>query len=450
MSSHILRKILAIIILILSVSFQAGCQKKVKKNVEVRKNPVLISRIKEGIIDKEIIFTGTVRSRDIVEIKSMMGGRIESIFVREGDRVKKDQIIIQMENADLKAQINQARAALRLAQAQVKNARAGYSLTASTTNTQVVVARKGLGQSKEALNQAQSSFNNARLEYNRMKNLYARGAVSKQSLDQAVTQYEISKSQVEGARSRLQQTLENLNLARANTGQQQVSASNIDSGIARVQQAQANIDYLKITLGYTTIRSPINGVVTSRIAEPGEQIAPGDKIPAMVIADNSIIYIQSDVPESDIGGLKVHEKVTVRVDSLGKKVFSGKIRTIIPSADPASRTFRIKVMVPNPDELLKNGMSAMVSARIAKLKGIVIPRHWLIKIEGEYYVAVVSKEGKVKHKKVVVDYFDEERALLTDGLKLGDEVISTGQEVLKDGDPVEVKGDDDDPGEKVE
>lgn len=437
-----LRKLIFIVMAI-TFLFQFGCQKKVEKVEEERKNPVRLSAVKDGEINKDIAFTGTVRSRDIVEILPKISGRVESVYVREGDKVKKGQVIIQQDNADWKAQLAQARASLQAAQAQVSQAQSGYNVTASTTDAQVLVSRQGVDQAEEAVEQAKSSFRNIQLEYDRMKNLYSRGAVSRQDLDQATTQYEIGKSQVDAAVSRLQQSKESLKLSRANTGQADVQKSMVQTAVAGVAQAQANIDYINVMIGYTTIRSPINGVITARNTEPGQIIAPGDKTPSLIITDNSLVYVEADIPESDVAGMNVMENVKVTVPSLNNKEFKGKIKTIIPSADSMSKTFRVKIAVRNPDGILKNGMSAVSEAQIATYKGIVIPRHWLIQIEGEYYLCVVSDEGKLKQKKVKAGYMNEELAQIKEGAKVGDEVISTGHENLKDGDVVEVKGYDD-------
>ena len=429
-------------ILVVMLLFHCGCQKKQAVKKETKKNPVRLSRIKEGKIERDYIFTGTIRSRDIVNILPKVSGRIEYITVREGDRVKKGQVLIQQENSDLKAQLAQAQASLNSARAQVAQAQTNFVLTTDTTGVQVKVSRQGIDQAKEALEQAESTFKNATLEYNRMKNLYDRGAIAKQSLDQTTTQYEISKSQVEAARSRLRQAKESLQLSRANTGQARVQRSVVDTAAAGVQQALANIRYIEVMIGYTTIKSPIDGIITERNVEPGELIAPGDKTSSMVITDNSTVYVESEVPESEISGLRLMEKVKLTIPSLNDKKFEGTIKTIIPSADPSSRSFRIKVAVPNPDLVLKNGMSAMVKAKTATYTGLVVPRHWLTMIEGEFYISVIE-DGKAKHKKVNVSFYNEEKALIKKGLKAGDEVVSTGQESLEDGDDVEITGYDD-------
>jgi len=432
-----------IILLLFILLFNFGCEKKEAVKIEKKKNLVRLSKLKEGEIEKEITFTGILKSKNEVDLNSKISGKVEAVYVEEGDRVSRGQLLVKLEDKELRAQLEQARASLRMAQAQTSQARANYGLTTATTNTQVDVARQGIDQAKEALEQVKFNFENIKLDYNRTKNLYNSGAVSKQTLDQAKTKFDVAKSQVEAAESRLRQARENYNLARANTNQQAVSRDNIAVASASVGQARANMEYIETLLSYTEIRSPLNGVVIARNAEPGQLLAPGDKIPAISITNNSILYVEADVPESEVSGLKISEKGKIFVDSISKKPFTGRIITIIPSADPGSKTFRIKIAIPNKNGVLKNGMSAIANFGISKMKGIVVPRHWLIQIEGEYYLSVISPEETLVRKKVKVEYMNEEKAVISGEIKPGEEVISTGQELLKDGDPVKVFGYDD-------
>ncbi|MCD4784700.1 MAG: efflux RND transporter periplasmic adaptor subunit [Candidatus Eremiobacteraeota bacterium] len=433
----------AFILIIFAFVFCCGCQKKEEVKIEKKKNLIRLSRLKEGKIDKEITFTGTLISKNEVSLISKIAGRVEAVYVEEGDKVSKGQLLIKLEDKEMMAQLEQAEAALQMAGAQTAQARSNYGLTTATTNTQVDFAKQGIDQASEVVEQAKYNFQNIKLDYGRTKNLYDRGAVSKQSLDKAKTSFNVAKSQVEAAQSRLRQARESYNLARANTNLQAVKRDSIAVAVAGAGQAGANIDYIETLLSYTRIRSPINGVVTWRNTEPGQLLAPGDKKSAILITDNSILHVEADVPESEVFGLREGEKGEIFVDSVSSKPFIGKIKTIIPSADPGSRTFRVKIAIPNKKGVLKNGMSATAKFGTAKMKGIVVPRHWLMQIEGEYYLSIVTPEKTLKRKKVEVDYISEENALISGKIKPDEEVITTGQEMLKDGDPVEVSGYDD-------
>ncbi len=419
----------------------SSCKKKetkVKREVAI---PVVLSKVEEGTISRQLSYTGTVRSKRIVNIFSKIRGRIRVVNFDEGDHVKQGDVLIEVEDDDIRANLDMAYAGLKVAQARLSQAHSGYNLTSSATSTQVSVAHTGIAQAREMVNKAKASYENAKIEYRRSLNLYHKGAISKQQLDRVTTQFKVAKSSYDATLAQLKRAEENLKLARANTLQTQVRAGDIKVGYASIEQAKANIEALKIMLRDAKIRSPISGVVTWRNREPGEMISPQDKKPAMVITDNSTVNILIDVPEGEIGYIKVGDKAIVTMDALPNRKFEGKIKTIIPSADPSSRSFTVKVSVPNPDDVIKNGMSAVVTIPLSSLKGIVVPRTWLKVIEGEFYVVKVKeKDGKLRayHHKVDVGYYNETQAYIKRGLKVGDEVVSTGQENLKDGDLIKV------------
>ncbi|MCE1245077.1 MAG: efflux RND transporter periplasmic adaptor subunit [Firmicutes bacterium] len=434
--------LLVIMAVFLLPVMNVGCEKKAPAkengNSLQQEYPVRLSKLAEGTIERTQSYVGTLKSREQVDIRPKSSGKIESMMVQEGDVVRRGQPLIQLENKDLLAQIAQAEAALRMAETRVQQARSTYSLTAATTDTQVSASKQMIDQANEGVNQAKSSFNIAKLDFDRMKNLYDRGAISKQAYDQAQTQYDIAKSRVEDAKSRVRQAEQNYKLSQENTAQKQVRSDDIANAAAAVEQSRANIEYLKVLLDYTTITSPIDGVITEKNVEIGEIIAPGDKIASLVITDNTVVDLDIDVPEQDAANLKNGDQVKVTIDSVKDKEFVGTIKTVIPSADPAARVFRIKIAIDNHEGMLKNGMSATATLNLGMMSGLVLPRHWLMTIEGDSYVSVIS-EGRLKQVKVKVLFANEENALIqTNGVKAGTEIISSGHESLKEGDKVKV------------
>lgn len=434
--------ILSILMIFLILPVLFSCKEKKQEKKEETRVPVVVSMVKKGTVSRTLRFVGTFRADNSVEVFSKIAGRVKKVMVEEGDTVNRGQLLVQLEDDEIKAQLQQARAALQVAKAQLQQARAGYGLTSSSTGIQVRIAKRGLQQSEKMVAQAQSRFEDAKLDYNRMKQLYEKGAVSRQAFDKASTAFEVAKSQLEAAIAQKEQAEENLDLARANTRQEQVQKSSVQVAAAGVQQAQANVLYMETMLDNTRLTAPLSGVVTFRRAEPGQLLSPGNKKPVITITDNSVVYLSADIPESEMRGIQKGKKVRVFVDSLGNREFTGKIKTVIASADPASRSFRIKVAVKNPDNVLKNGMSAVAEIVAEKFEGPLVMRDWLKVIEGEFYVVkAVPDDGKRKaiHQKVIPAYYNEEKAVIKDGLKVGEMVISTGQETLRDNDLVEIK-----------
>jgi RND family efflux transporter MFP subunit len=438
------RGMIIIILLTLFISvFPLGCNNKkiAQEKPEQAKVPVKLGVVGNGTIEKEISFTGTVRSKYKVDVYSKISGRVASIPVEEGDQVNKGDLLVQLDDKELRAQLNQARAALKVAKAQINQAQSGYSLTSSTTGIQVGVVNKALDQARESVVQAQSTYNNSKLDFDRMTGLYSKGAISKQALDQSTTQYEIARSRLEAAKAQVKQAEENLRFAKASTRQADVSKSQVNTAYAGEEQAVANLEYLEAMYANTRITAPISGTITFRNVDPGELVAPGDKVPAVTITDNRIVYMESDIPESDMDGIDKGKEVQVTFDSL-KKTFKGEVQTIIPSADPKSRSFRIKVAIPNNDGIIKDGMFATGKMKTAVYRGIVLPRDWLKVIEGEYYIVKLDPNLKASNMKVKLGYFNERKALVLEGLAAGEKIVSVGQESLKDGDIAEIKNED--------
>jgi HlyD family secretion protein len=413
----------------------AKLMRKPREVKEERQIPIKLSAAQMGDVERYITVTGTLNARNKIDIFSRISGRVLSVYFEEGQHVNAGDIVVQLDPRETEAQLNQTRAALRMAQAQLAQAQSGHEVTASTTGIQVDIVRQGIEQAEQGVTQAKSSYNNAKVEFDRAQNLYTSGAIAKQALDQAATQYEIAQSRLEAARAQVKQAQENLRLAQAGTGQAKVSQSQIETASAGVQQARANVQYLEVMLSNTQLRSTISGTVTLRSVEPGALVAPGDKTPPIAVVDNSVLYLEGDIPQSEAGGINKGEKVNVRVDATGK-VHTGEIETIIAAANPASRTFRVKINLPNPAGELRDGMSAAATMRTAVYSGVVIPREWLKTIEGEFYVVKVNDEMKAHHQKVKLGYYNEEKALVLEGVTAGEKIISAGQNIVKDGNRV--------------
>ncbi len=438
---NLYRKYFVLLFIIISAILSAGgCGRKTHEAPPEAAKPVKLSRVPTGTINREINFTGTFVSRNRTEVLPRYSGRVTGVFFEEGDRVEAGQLLVQLEDDDLKAQLNQSLAAVEVARARLGQAQSGYKLTSTSTVAQVGAARQGVDLADEGIKQAEASYQNALAEYNRMSNLFQKGAISRQTLDNVTTQYRIARSRLDAARTQKLQARENLHVAKANTNQSDVSLSDISAASAGITQAQANVEYLRVLLGFTRIKAPMAGVITIRGVEPGQLVAPGDKTPIAAITDNSIVYMESVIPESEIQGISVGDTVNITVKALGDRKFTGHVQSVIPTADPKSRTFRIKVSVDNPREAIKNGMSARAEMLVEELSGIVIPRHWLKIIEGEFYVAQPNDENRAVHKKISLAYYNEEKALVREGLQAGEKLVSVGQDILRDGDLLDIQG----------
>lgn len=313
-------------------------------------------------------------------------------------------------------------------------------------------------QAREAVRQAKVSMENAKSNLQRAEKLLAEGAMSQQQYDSAKLQYDVAKTQynsakqkldlveegprtqeIKQARSRVEQARSQLQLARANeqqnrlrqqeiqaakeqvrsaearlkmakasTVQNTISQDDVEAARSALKQARANVDHLKTQIDYTYIRAPIAGVVTDVRADPGE--AASTAAPVVTITDNSTAYVRGSLPETRLRNASVGDTVDVTVDALGGEKFIGEITQIIPSADPETRTFDIKVAVQDGAGRLHQGMFARVRLVTDQVTNtLVVPRD-----------AVLEQQGK--EVVYVVDANEAQRVEVGTGLYVGEEI----------------------------
>lgn len=334
-------------------------------------------------------------------------------------------------------------------------------------------------QAREAVRQAKASMENAKTNLQRAEKLLSEGAMAQQQYDSAKLQYDVAVAQynsakqrldlveegprsqeVEQARSRVAQARAQLQLAQANQQQNRIrqqeiqaaqeqvrtakaalkmakastvrntiSQDDVEAARAALEQARSNVQYLQTHIGYTFVRAPIAGVVTEVEADPGE--AASTSAPLVTITDNSTVFVRASLPETQLRKARVGQSVPVRVDALGQQQFTGAISKIIPSADPETRTFDIRVGVDNSEGKLQQGMYAeleIISERVSN--ALVIPRDAVITREGQDIV-YVAEGGRAKQREVTTGIHDETNVVVTDGLREGDRLIISGQTVVR-------------------
>ena len=422
--------ILTVITILVSFSVLSGCASRGTAGLQGEQaKPVRVTPMQIGLMEKVLSFTGTVEPVEKAEIFSKIPGKVEAVYCREGDRVAAGQVLVQIEDEDLKAAVVQAEAALEMAQARVSQARAGEGLQNIKTRTDIV-------QAQNAVNQAEAQYKMAKTDLSRMTNLFNEGAIPRQQLDVAEMNEEVSRKALDSAR-------ETLRLAKASVAQDRIRKEDLHVAHAGVSQAEAMLLTARTQLGYARIISPIAGVVTFRGVEPGEMICASTMMraaPLLKVVDNSEVTIEASVPEKDISLFAEGRPVRILIDALKPGKFSGKVTTLVPAADRQSRSFRVKVSPLSCGEILKSGMFARIQVvSYRNPRALLITREALLDRDGKKVLFVVDKN--VAHmKEVKPGTCDEKNYEIVSGVGNGDLVVTAGQTILNDGDMVNVEG----------
>ncbi len=291
--------------------------------------------------------TGTIEAVE-VRIASKLLGEVKDILVDEGARVKRGDVLAVVDQTSLDFQLKQAESAVDLAQAQTDLIRKGSRA-------------EDIRQAEEALKQAETGLEVARKDAERARDLALKGSATAKQKDDAEARLAVAEAQ----RS---QAAELLKKVRTIT-----RPEDIRSAEARLSQVRAAADLLRRTIVDCTVTAPADGVITQRLAQPGEFVIPGAGL--LILSRLDTVYVMIYVTEKELGRVRLGDAAEIRIDSFPDRPFPGKVTYISPEAeftpkniqtkeDRVKLVFGVKVEIPNPDGLLKPGLPADAVIRV--------------------------------------------------------------------------------------
>lgn len=235
------------------------------------------------------------------------------------------------------------------------------------------------------MQQAELQMKNNEIEYERLKGLYDAGGLSKSDLDAIELAYKVSRTSYENL-------LEN-----------------------------------------TILRSPVDGVITARNYDRGDLYSVG--APIYVVEQIRPVKLYVGISEVEYTKIRKNDSVTISVDAYPGKVFHGRVNRIYPTIDPATRTFRVEIIVDNNYRTLRPGMFARVKVLFGVNRNPVIPDIAVVKQtgSGERFVYVLGEDGTVSYVPVVLGRRMDAEYEVLEGLSAGDRIVTKGQVRLKDG-----------------
>ncbi|MBO0751518.1 MAG: efflux RND transporter periplasmic adaptor subunit [Bradyrhizobiaceae bacterium] len=335
--------------------------------------------VTRGPITRSVTATGTVNPEMTIIVGSYVSGVILDLYCDYNTEVKKGQVCAKIDPRPYETVVNQAKANLAIAKAQLLKDQAGLGY--------------------------------AKITLERNERLVETHAVSQDAVDNSRSAYEQAEAQVA-----------------------------LDK--ATVEQRQAELESAQVNLDYTNIISPVNGTVVSRNVTMGQTVAASFQTPTLflIASDLQKMEVDTNVSESDIGGLKEGNQATFTVDAFPKRTFSGKVTQVRQSPQTVQNvvTFDVVVSVANSDLALKPGMTAaariVVDQRVEAVRvpsqalrfkpaGVSVPRAESAADTTEAQLWML-REGKAVAAPVVIGLDDESFAEIVVGnVKPGDEVI---------------------------
>jgi membrane fusion protein (multidrug efflux system) len=217
-----------------------------------------------------------------------------------------------------------------------------------------------------------------------------------------------------------------------------VSEEELDAARHQLENAQVGLKEARLNLAYADIRAPLSGVVMLRSVEVGDMVRLNQEV--FAVADLEPLLARIRIPEKRMHQIRVGQEARIIIDSLPEHSFTGKVQMISPLVDSQSGTVKVTLEVPATRSLLKPGMFASVQIITEQhSQTLIIPKKALVLETDEDDVFALA-EGKARRVRVKLGFSEGDRIEVLEGLVEGDQVITVGQEGLKDGQAVRIAG----------
>ncbi|WP_347489336.1 efflux RND transporter periplasmic adaptor subunit [Desulfoscipio sp. XC116] len=367
----------------------AGCgEKKQQTGEEETVIPVEATGVEKGALNDITVVTGKLKALATSDVvPSGQGGKVAAVNVEVGSQVSAGQTLITLENT--------SRASLAAAVRQ---------------------AEEGVAQAKSGLEVARINYEQAAANYERGKQLYDSGAISEAGQSGFETAYEIPYKQ-------------------AKVNYEETAPAALASAQAAVVLARERCQEQD---NNSVIKSPMSGVITAVNVNPGELASSAAQTPVVTVVNLSKVEVEATVTESLINKIERGQKVPVTVSAVSDKPFTGVIAKVALAADATSKAYPIKVQIDNARHTLKPGMFAEVQIKNALPETLLVPRDTVVK-KGDADIVWVINKDRVKSCEVTVGVSDGKKIQILKGLKEGEQVVTSGQNMLKEDTKVKIK-----------
>lgn len=313
-----------------------------------------------------LILTGIVTTQDVIA-SPQIAGRVRDLLVNEGDAVKKDQLLAEIVPDELQAERAYYTHSAEGLASQVKESEAALRYQERQTADQIRQAESTLASTEAQQAGAVADLERARLSLERTRDLSKQGLVPVQQFDEARTAYDAAVAHVDALKKQADAHRASVALARSNAEQIEMRSNHVTTN--RHQEAAANAQRTKadVRLTYAEIRAPIDGLVDIRAARAGEFVNAGQPIVTLIDPDD--FWVRADVEETYIDGVRIGDKLTVRLPSglerQGTVFYRAADASFATQRDVSRikrdiKTFEVRLRLDNRDRRLAIGMTAYV------------------------------------------------------------------------------------------
>jgi HlyD family secretion protein len=350
-------------------------------------------------LEQHVVASGRVMAPSRVNVSAMSPGLVIAVGAAEGQHVKAGDLLLQLDDAEARAQVAQAKAAVEQASARVEQLRRVGAIVAT-----------------QSLSQAQTNLDKAEADLERAQKLGQSGAIPQNQVDDARHAVDVARAQKNAAEA------------------QQIAAAPLGAdsrvSLGALLQAQAQLTGANVRLGQTRIAAVQDGTVLTRTVEPGDIVQPGRTLLELAIDGNVQLVFQPD--ERNLAHMALGQKARASADAFPQDVFDGEVDYIAPSVDPQRGTVEVRLKVPQAPKFLRPDMTVSVDLTVGAKKdalvvpaetvrGLATPKPWVLAVE----------DGHALRKDVTLGIRGEGSIEVLGGVDVGAElIVPDGQTVL--------------------
>ena len=354
---------------------------------------VEVVRARAARLTQTVVVSGRVLAPARVDIGATITGRVQAVKIDEGSHVKADQVLIELERAELAAALAQAAAAEQAAATRIGQWRDVASVSA-----------------REQLAQAEANYRSVERDTARQEQLFGQGFIGESRLDESRRALIVAKSQYETARV--------------------VSAANAPTGVDRrllddqLAQARAAKETAAAKLAQTVLRAPAAGVILDRTVEPGDIVQPGKRLLALAL--DGEVRLTALIDEKNLALLRLGQRALVSADAFPNQRFGAELSYLSPGIDVQRGTVEAKFAVPAPPPFLRSDMTVSIDIEVAdRADGLVIPAAAVRELQSRQPSVLVVRDGRAAQQPVQIGARTAEQVEVLSGLAAGAEIVMT-------------------------
>jgi membrane fusion protein, multidrug efflux system len=423
-------------LVLVSVSLLGGCQEAATVAATAEPPEVQVTPVVQKDVPIYSEWVGTTVGYVTAQIRARITGYLMSQHYTEGSFVKTGDLLFRIDPRLYQAVVDQDAANHGQAQAQLEQSRAQLA----QANAQVEQAKAQIAQAMAAVTQAEASQRRTELDVHKYTPLVKDGSISQQEFDTAVQNNLANKAAVVSARANVEAARANLLRMQANAKQAQ---ANITRAQANVAAAKATLDNAQLNLGWTQVKSPIDGLAGLRNIDIGD-VANQDQTVLTTVSTLDPIYVDFQLSEDEYlryhmaaaGTFQRVEDIPLELILVDGTIFPqrGRFNALDRDVSLTTGTFRVRSEFPNSEALLRPGQCAKVRAAGSLKSGaLLVPQRAVQDLQGNFQVGVVGPDNTVEMRSVKVGPRMGTLWVINEGLKPGERVIVAGLQNVRAG-----------------